>query len=538
MKRFTSLPAVRLGISTLKLKIVAATALAAALVATPAGATEIRAVMHSGIRILDPVITTAHITRNHGYMIYDTLLGLDENSKPQPQMAEWKVSSDNLVYTFTLRDGLKWHDGAPVRAADVVASLKRWAERDGSGQMLMQFTSSLVAADDKTVVLTLKEPFAFVPELLAKPSAIPAFIMPERVAKTPSTEAIADHTGSGPFKFIESAYQPGVQVAYEKFKDYVPRSEPASWTAGGKVVKVDRVTWVTMPDAQTAINALNSQEIDFIELPPTDLLPLLTSNDEVAVGVLSTLGFQTMARPNFLHPPFDDVRVRRAALYALNQPDVLGALVGNPDYYHTCGAFLGCGSVYNSDVGAKPILDGSNFEESKRLLKEAGYDGKPIVLLQPTDVASVGPQPVIAAQLLRKGGFNVDLQPMDWQTLVTRRASQAAPADGGWNMFFTNWIIPEIWNPVVNPMLNGGGKAKGWFGWPNDPELDAMRTAFGKVATLEERKALAEKIQAHAYEQVTYIPLGEYVTASAWSKKLTGLVKSPVPVFWNVEKAK
>lgn len=516
--------------------LLASTITLTGLAAAPAGASEIRAVMHSGLRVLDPIITTAHITRNHAYMIFDTLLSVDENTMPQPQMAAWTVSDDKMVYTFTLRDGLKWHDGGDVTAADCVASLKRWAERDGGGQMLMQYTKSVEATDAKTIVLTLSEPFSYVIELIAKPSAVPAFMMPERIAKTPSTEAIAEQIGSGPFQFVAGEYQPGVKVVYDKFTDYVPRDEPASWTSGGKSVKVDRVTWIAMPDAQTAINALNSGEIDFIEQPPIDLLPLLSANEEITVDVLNPLGYQTMGRLNWLYPPFDNVKIRRAALLAMNQTDVLGALVGNPDYYSVCGSMYGCGSPLATDAGAESIVAGSDPEGAKKLLEEAGYDGTPIVLMQPTDVSSVSPQPVVAAQLLRQAGFTVDLQPMDWQTLVTRRASQSAPADGGWNMFFTNWVIPEIWNPIVSPMLNGGGKEKAWFGWPDDPALDAMRKEFVKAETDEQRKEIAARLQAHAYEVVNYIPLGQYLSPSAWRNELSGVLKGPVPVFWSVAK--
>ncbi|WP_245296938.1 MULTISPECIES: ABC transporter substrate-binding protein [Rhodomicrobium] len=495
----------------------------------------ITAVMHSGVRVLDPVITTAHITRNHGYMIYDTLLAIDEKFQPQPQMASWAVSDDGLTYTFTLRDGLKFHDGAPVTAEDCVASLKRWAQRDGGGQMMMGSVASLEATDAKTINLKLKEKFSLVLDLLAKPSAIPTFIMPKRIAETPADKAISEHIGSGPFKFVAAEYQPGVKVVYEKNTDYVPRSEPPSATSGGKVVKVDRVEWITMPDAQTTVNAINNGEIDYIEQAPWDLLPLVTSNKDLNVVTLNKLGQQTMGRMNWLYPPFDNPKIRRAALLALNQKDVLAALVGNPEYYKVCGSMYGCGTPLATDVGSKTLTGDGDVEGAKALLKEAGYDGTPVTLLQATDVTTLTAQPIVAAQLLRKAGFTVDMQPMDWQTLVGRRASQKPPAEGGWNLFFTNWVIPEVWNPVVNPMLNGRGKTGGWFGWPEDAKLDAMRAEFVKVATPEERKAIAARIQEHALEVVNYVPLGQYDVPGVWNKKLTGLLFSPVPVFWNAE---
>jgi peptide/nickel transport system substrate-binding protein len=494
------------------------------------------AVMHSGLRVLDPVITTAHITRNHSYMIYDTLLSIDENFKPQPQMASWKVSEDGLTYTFTLRDGLKWHDGAGVTAADCVASLQRWAKRDGGGQMLMDYTASVTATDDKTFTLTLKEPFSYVIELIAKPSAVPLFVMPKRVAETPADKAITDTIGSGPFKFVTAEYQPGVKVVYEKSADYKPRSESASGTAGGKVVKIDRVEWVTMPDATTAVNALNAGEIDYIEQVQFDLVPLLKANSELIVDVHNKLGYQTMGRMNWLHAPFDNPKVRRAALLAIGQTDILNAMVGTAEYARPCNSYYGCGTLLASETGTKELKPDGNIEAAKALLKEAGYDGKPIVLMHPTDVVTLVTQPVVATAALRKAGFNVDLQPMDWQTLVSRRASQKPPAEGGWNIFFTNWVIQEVWNPISNPMLNGRGTKGAWFGWPDDPAIEAMRVEFVKAKTDDERKAIAAKIQEHALAVGNYIPLGQYLVPSAWSKKLSGWMYGPVPVFWNVEK--
>src|SRR6201996_5909886 len=260
----------------------------------------ITAVMHSDLRLLDPIITTAYIQRDYGYMVYDTLLATDSNFKVQPQMADWKVSDDKLTYTFTLRDGLKWHDGAPVTAEDCVASLKRWGKNDNMGQKLMDFTASLEAPDAKTIVLKLKEPYGLVLESIAKPSSYVPFMMPKRMAETPVGKQMEEQIGSGPFKFIKAEFQPGVKAVYEKNTDYVPRKEPPNWTSGGKVVKVDRVEWVTMADAQTAVNALQSGDIDFIEAPPMEMLPIVEGNSDLTTGVLNKLGMQTLGRMNFL----------------------------------------------------------------------------------------------------------------------------------------------------------------------------------------------------------------------------------------------
>jgi peptide/nickel transport system substrate-binding protein len=498
----------------------------------------ITAVMHSDLRIIDPGFTTAYITRDHGYMVYDTLLATDANFKIQPQMAEWKVSDDKLTYTFILRDGLKWHDGTPVTAEDCVASLRRWGKSDGMGQKLMDFTSSLEATDPKTITLKLKEPYGLVLESIGKPSSLVPFMMPKRLAETPPDKQIPEQIGSGPFKFVKSEFQPGVKAVYEKNADYVPRKEAPSWTAGGKVVKVDRVEWITMPDAQTAVNALQSGDIDFMETPPFDLLPVLAANKDLKIESLNKLGFQTVGRMNFLYPPFDNVKVRRAALLAINQKDVLDALVGNPKYYVICGAIFVCGTPLETDVGSETLVKGNGMSEAKKLLAESGYDGTPIVLLAPGDVVTLKAQPIVVAQQLRDAGFKVDVQATDWQSVVARRASQKPPKDGGWNIFFTNLTGADVANPIANLQISGKGKNGAWFGWPEDAKMEAMRDAYSRSLSAEEQKKIATDIQKQVYDQVTYVLLGQYRVVNAWRTSLTGVLDGPAtPVFWNVDKS-
>jgi peptide/nickel transport system substrate-binding protein len=519
--------------------ILSALTLAAALaVASPVDAKTITVVMHSDLRIIDPGFTTAYITRDHGYMVYDTLLATDANFKIQPQMADWKVSDDKLTYTFTLRDGLKWHDGAPVTAEDCVASLKRWGKNDGMAQKLMDFTAAIEAPDAKTIVLKLKEPYSLVLETIGKPSALVPFMMPKRLAETPPGQQIPEQIGSGPFKFVKAEFQPGVKAVYEKNKDYVPRKEPPSWTAGAKVVKVDRVEWITMADAQTAVNALQSGDIDFMENPSFDILPALAANPDLKVDTLNKLGFATYGRMNFLLPPFDNVKVRRAALLAMNQKDVLDALVGNPKYYKICGAFFVCGTPLATDIGAGELIKGGNIEAAKKALAESGYDGTPVVVLAPGDVVMLKAQPVVAAQLLRQAGFKVDLQATDWQTVVSRRTSQKPTSEGGWNMFFTFSTAPDVMNPIANFPVGGRGKNGGWFGWSEDARIEALKDKFSRAASAEEQRAIAADIQQEAYDQVIYIPLGQFLAPSAWRKSLTGVLDGPAtPVFWNIDKS-
>jgi peptide/nickel transport system substrate-binding protein len=496
----------------------------------------IRAVKHSDLKILDPIWTTAYIQRNHGYMVWDTLFALDEKLEPKPQMVDrYTVSADKLTYTFTLRDGLRWHDGAPVTTEDCIASIQRWAKKDSMGQKLLSFTAELKAVDTKTFTLVLKEPYGLVLQSLGKPSSNVPFMMPKRIAETDANTQIAEIVGSGPFLFKKDQWKPGDKTVYVKNPDYKPRAEPPSWLAGGKVAKVDRVEWLAIPDHMTAINALQNGEIDYMEVPPIDLLPVLEKDKNIGLFTFNTLGTQNTFRFNWLHPPFDNPKIRRAAMYALNSEDGLKATVGDPKYYSLCKAMYGCGTVHESLAGTEGLFE-SSFEKSKALLKEAGYDGTPVVLMQATDVivlTNLGP---VTKTLLEKGGFKVDMLAMDWQTLVSRRTKREAPAQGGWNAFLTGWGAADILDPVMMGFMNASCE-KAMFGWPCDKELESLRDQFARETDLAKQKAIAEAAQRRALEVGTHIPLGIRYQPAAYRKdRLNGLLKGPVPVFWNIDK--
>jgi peptide/nickel transport system substrate-binding protein len=515
----------------------AALGLAVGAAGGPAAAeTVLKAVMHSDLKIVDPIWTTAYITRNHGYNIYDTLFAMDETGAIRPQMVDsWKVSDDGLTYSFTLREGLVFHDGQPVTAEDAVASIKRWGTRDTMGILLMSYVERAEAKDARTFELQLKKPYGLVLPSLGKPSSNVPFVMPKRVAETPGTEQITDYTGSGPFVFRKDLWKPGAIAVYEKFKGYKPRSEPPSWGAGGKVVKVDRLEWISMPDHQTAVNALISGEIDLMEAPPHDLLPVLEAEASVQLFEWNTLGNQYMFRFNSLHPPFDNPKIRRAALEALNQEDFLKAVIGDPRYYKTCAAMFVCGTTFATDKGGEVMLK-SDFERSKQLLKEAGYDGTPVVLLHSTDLVVLANLAPVAKQLLEKGGFKVDMVSMDWQSLVARRAKKDKPAEGGWSAFMTSWVAADILNPISTAGLNATGE-KGWFGWFDDPKLEAMKRAFAEETDLEKQKKIAEEIQVYvATEGTTHGWMGQWYQPMAIRKTIAGVLKGPVPYMWNIEK--
>ncbi|MFA7665764.1 MAG: ABC transporter substrate-binding protein [Burkholderiaceae bacterium] len=493
-------------------------------------------VPEADLRSLDPIWTTAYITRNHGYMIYDVLLAVNEKFEVTPQMLEkWQISDDKLTYTFTLRDGLKFHDGQPVRSADCIASVERWAKRDVFGQKLGEMTESWTAIDDKTFALKLKQPFPYVLDALAKPSSNVPFIMPERLAKTDAFTQVTETIGSGPFRFVKDEWVPGNKVVYVKNTDYQPRSEPPSWGAGGKVVKVDRVEWIYIPDSATAAAALNAGEVDWWQQLPPDLIPLLARNKEVKVENVDPLGSIGILRFNHLQVPFNNVKLRQAVLTAVNQQDYALAIAGDPKSGHPCASYFTCGTPLANDAGAEVLSGKGDLAKARQLVKESGYKGEKVVLMTATDQPIVHAQALITSELLRSIGINAELAASDWGTLITRRSSKEPVEKGGWSIFHTWFVGPDLVNPALNTPLRGAGETS-WFGWPSDPKLEELRDAWFAAPTPEKQKEAAEALQRQAFQSVPYIPTAQFIIPTAYRTNVSGIISSPVTFLWNVEK--
>jgi peptide/nickel transport system substrate-binding protein len=521
--------------SKLSVFVLAAVVALAGLAAPAVGQTTLRVVMHSDLKIVDPIWTTAYISRNHGYMIYDTLFAMDATGDIQPQMVDkYEVSPDQLTYTLTLRDGLLWHDGTPVTPEDCVASIKRWGAKDSMGQKMMSFVRDFAVVNPQTFQILLKEPTGLVLQTLGKPSSNVPFMMPRRVAETSPNEQIKDFTGSGPFVFKPEEWKPGDKAVYMKFAQYKARPEAPSGLAGGKVAKVDRIEWRAIADHQTAINALLGGEIDMIESPLHDLLPVLKRDASVKLVDINPLGNQYTFRFNTMHKPFDNAKVRQAVFYALNQEDFLKAVIGDPAYYKGCKSFYPCGSPLETTKGMEELL-ASDFARARQLLQEAGYDGTPIVLMHSTDLAVLANLAPVAKALMKQAGLKVDMHSMDWQTLVARRAKKDPPAQGGWHAFLTSWVAADILNPVMMGFLNAGCD-QAMFGWPCDKEIESLRDQYARETNPARLKAIAEAVQVRATQYPTHIPLGQWFQPVAMRKNIDGMIQAPVTVFWNVEK--
>jgi peptide/nickel transport system substrate-binding protein len=503
--------------------------------AQPADTRVLRIVPFADLQVIDPINTTAGNVQSHALHVYDFLFGRDAEERPQPQMVDtWSMSADGLTWRFRLRSGLAFHDGAPVTAEDVIASLRRWGARDPYGRQLMAITEAMTADDAASFTWVLRQPYALMLEALSKSTSNVPAVMPKRVAETDPFRNITDATGSGPFIFVREEWVPGSRVVYRRNPNYVPRSEPASGTAGGKVAKVDRIEWRIIADPQSAVFALVNGEVDFLENPPVDLHPDLKAR---GIPLLRTnvLGFQGMLRPNHLHPPFNDVRARRALLYLMDQEDYLRAMFGEPESWRICRAFFNCGTQFASDAGAEPTF-GKDKARARALMAEAGYNGEPIVLLHPTDIAFLSAATQVLAQDLRSIGVNVQMLSMDFATMAQRRANRNPPAQGGWHLGMTWWNAAGSADPVGNVPMQASCE-RAWPGWPCDAAHQELIDTFGRSRTAQERLANAVRVQESAYRFVPYVPFGQWFQPVAHSPRLRGLLPVPgVMAFWNVEK--
>ena len=499
--------------------------------------TVLRIVPHSNLAVLDPIWTTAYMSRNHGYMIYDTLFGTDEKGAIKPQMVEsWTESPDHRLWTFKLRKGLEFHDGKPVTPEDVIASLQRWGKRDAMGSALFQFVQRMDSPAPDTFRIFLGEACGFMLEALGKPSSNVPFIMPKRVADTDPFKQIEEYVGSGPYIFKADEFKPGDKAVYLKNTKYVPRSEAPSGTTGGKRVYVDRVEWnLALRDTQAQVSALQKGEVDIIEALGFDHYETVKKDDSLQMPKYATYGLQYMARFNHLNKPFDNPKVREAAIAAFNQDAFLRAQVGVKELYKPCGSMFICNTPYGSTAGSD-IQMKSNMKKAQDLLKASGYDGTPIVLMKPTDLAAIQKLPDVGAQLLRQAGFKVDLQAMDWQTLVGRRAKKDPIDKGGWHMFMTAWQAFDVWSPIANPTTDTRGEKSTWFGWATDDKMVTLRNQFMRATDETEKKKLADQMHARMYEIGTHIILGEYDQPMAARKNISGFFVTNGNLYWNLKK--
>jgi peptide/nickel transport system substrate-binding protein len=511
---------------------------AATALARPAfgqAARTLRFVPQANLTSLDPVWTTATVTNNHAYYVFDTLYGADMDLVARPQMASGHtVSADNLVWTIRLRDGLLFHDGTKVRAADCIASLKRWCRRDSYGQLLGKAVAEWNAPDDSTIELRLARPFPALPDALAKVDG-PAVIMPERLAVTDAMAQVTEMVGSGPYRFVAGEYVPGNRVVYEKFAGYVPRAEPPSRNAGGKIGHYDRVEWHVIPDPATAAAALMAGEVDWWERPLADLQPMLATNARIKREVTDPTGRLSIMRLNHLHPPFNNPKVRAAVRMAVVQEDYMTAAQGDDrTAWQVCRSLWPKGTPYYA--GEEEALMPQDIKAAGAALKASGYGGETVVIINPTDFPDIGPLGQVTADTLRRIGMKVDLLEADWGTVIQRRSSREPAERGGWSIFHTSGSAVGWANPAVSVLVRGQGAA-GWFGWWSNAKAEALAEAWLEGATPAAQRDAAVALGRLALEDGATIPLGQFTIKTAYRTTLAGMLPGSAPYPWGVKPA-
>ncbi len=491
------------------------------------------------IALLDPTFAPALVTRNHAYMVYDTLYGVDDAVRPRPQMAAGHViEDDGKTWKITLRDGLRFHDGEKVLARDAAASLKRWAKRDVYAISVFGQVDELEAISDNVLQFRLRRPFRLLADLLGKPNPFAPVVMPERLALTEPGQQVKEVIGSGPYKFAMAERIPGSLAVYRRNADYVPRNDgPPVGTAGPKIANFDRVEWHTIPDAATAAAALQSGEMDWWEQATSDLLPLLRKNSNLTVDVIDTLGYYAVLRFNHLFPPFSNPGIRRALLHAFSETDMMTAVAGNDRSMSTVsvGTFTPSSPLAN-DAGMEVLNGPRDLAKVKRDIAAAGYNGEKFVFLVPTDLPAINAMSEVAADIFRQLGMNMDYQALDWAT-VAQRLNSPEPLDkGGWSLNANYAPGYSASSPAAHGFLRGLGR-KSLFGWPDMPRIEELRSAWIDATDPEEQKRICREIQLQAFQDVPYIPLGAFFFASAYRRDLAGMLKGSVPMFTNVRRA-
>ena len=496
----------------------------------------LRVVPQGEVKVFDPHQSQVNLTSMHAGLVYDTLFSWDADMVARPQMVErWTVSDDRLLYTFTLRAGLKFSDGSPVTTRDAIATLKRLFLRDSQIQSLAQRVASLESIDDSTFTLGLKEPFRFVEFLLGGSNGIAGAIMREKEAMTDPYTPITEVIGSGPFRFVKSEYRPGAKLVYEKNPFYVARTEPASGFSGGKLAKLDRIEFIIIPDATVAIAALRNGEVDFIDSPSLDVVPTVADDPNIVVREVWPIETYAVLRPNSIQPPFNNVKARLALAYMSDQREYMTAAYGDPKYWRECYAYWVCGSPNGIEVGSEDFRH-PNLEKARQLMIESGYKGEKVVLIGGADVPAYNTLTLVTADRLKKIGISVDLQLSDWGSVSARRAKKDPPEQGGWNLFHTSANGAQLASPLVSPSTIMTCDGKNFVGWPCDEKEEALRQQYIQETDPERQNALVEAMHRRLWEVVPYVPLGQLKQPFLWRKNISGVLKANTLVFWNIEK--
>ncbi len=469
---------------------------------------------------LDTPATTAGLTANITLPLFEDLFAFDASWRVQPSLVSgYTVSKDGLTYSFTLRGGVPFHNGKTMTADDVVASLNRWGRVSPYGAVPYKSVDS-VTATGNTVVMKLKAPSAPLLAFLAFPVG-GAAIMPKEVIDAAGTGPIKQYIGTGPYKFVEWA--PDRYVHLTRFDQYAARSEPASNMAGRKEALADDIFYYPVSQVATRIAGVQSGEYDISDQINTDAYAQLKQDPRVQPGAVGG-AFMTFFF-NKRQGVMTNQKLRQAVAVAMDMQPIMQATFGAPELYSVDASIYPKGTPWYTTAGAN-WYNVHNTEQAKRLAKEAGYSGQTIRWLTTQEYDYMFKSTVVAAAQLQQAGFKVDMQVVEWATLLDRRAKAAE-----WDMFVTSHaFVPD---PSLITVFSSA-----YPGWWDTPEKNALFAQFNAEVNQGKRVQLWAKLQAMMYEEAPIVRPGGFSSLLLSRKGLPGFHPTAWIIPWNVQAAR
>ena len=470
---------------------------------------------------LDAHLTTATITYNVMWHVYETLYTLDRNYEPAPMLAEGHtVSDDGRRYTIALRRGVKFHHGKELTAADVVASLMRWARLQTAGKVIWKNVEALEARDPYTVVFHLKGPTGSLLYGLSSPFAA---IYPSELVEAAGDGTLKSHVGTGPFRFVE--HKPDRHIRLARFKEYVARAEPPNGYGGKRTAWVDELLFLPTPDLSVRTAGLETGDYHFADQIKQDQYERLSRIPALELSIIK-FGFWPTAVLNHRQGLMTNKKLRQAMQATLDSEPILAAAIGNKEFYRVDGSVFQKELFWHSTVGLE-AYNQRNKDKARRLLKEAGYTGQPVRWLTTQEYDYMYKSALVARQQLEEVGFKIDLQVLDWATLVQRRGKAEL-----FDVFSTGY--PVNFDPALFIPLQCE-----WPGWWCHEEKERLMVDLARETDVRKRKAIVDRIQAIFYEDVGRIKFGDVFLFRAARRELRGDFRTRAGLhFWNAWLAK
>lgn len=471
---------------------------------------------------IDPLISTATISRDIALQIFEPLITINSGLQPEPMLAEsYEVSEDGKTITFELRQGVKFHNGQEMTAEDVVASMERW--QGISSRAKAAFSNSTFKADgDYTVILEMDKPNSTALPVLSSSTQMPA-IMPKEIAEAAGDQPVTEFIGTGPFQFVE--WKQDQYIKLEKYDDYVSSADPADGPAGKREALVDEILFMIATDSSTRLAGIKSGEYDIATTIPFNNFDQIESDSNVN-AYMEPSGFNIIVF-NKKEGPFADQKIRQAVAATLDMEAILQASFSDEQFYEmNAGIMLKQQADWYTDAG-KENYNQKDPEKGKALLEEAGYKGEEVTFITSREYEDFYNASVVIKEQLEAIGMKVNLEVFDWATVVE---SQGEPS--AYDAFITGFGINT--DPTQLLFLNSKNE---WAGWTESDKIDQLIEDIRASSTQEEAKSIYEELQLEIWDYLPILKLGDKNFLYAVNKNVEGFQDVIGMVLWNVKKS-